>query len=179
MPIIYDWLAETFLGKPTTYGDDRSLTSWLLKRGEITVYNKNAITRTIVPENWRQLMRQQLRWKKSWIINSVITSRFIWKKQPFVSAFYYFPLVLISFLTPIMTFRALIYAPLAKGTLPFYHIIGVLLITGLLVLYYRFVDKTNKYWPYLYLWSLLTLFLWSFLIVWAAIRIQDRGWGTR
>lgn len=179
MPVIYHWLSERFLGRPTTYGDDRALTSWLLKRGESIIYNDRAITNTVVPSTWKQFFKQQLRWKKSWIINSFFTSKFIWKKQPFVSLFYYFPLVFISFITPVMTFRALIYAPLFKGIMPFYHIIGVLLITALMVIYYRHIDRKNKYWPYLFLWSLFNLFFLAFIIVWAAIRIQDRGWGTR
>ncbi|OGI29541.1 MAG: hypothetical protein A2288_01515 [Candidatus Moranbacteria bacterium RIFOXYA12_FULL_44_15] len=179
MPVLYHWLSESFLGRPTTYGDDRALTSWLLKRGESIIYNNKAITYTVVPENWKQFMKQQLRWKKSWIINAIITSRFIWKVQPFVSFFYYFPLVLISFLTPFMTFHALIYTPLTKGVLPFFHIAGVILVTALLVIYYRFLDKNNKYWPYLFLWSLLNLFFMSFILIWAAFKIQDRGWGTR
>lgn len=179
MPILYDWLSESFLGRPVTWGDDRALTSWLLKRGEKTVYNSQALAYTVVPNNWRQLLKQQLRWKKSWIINAFFTSRFIWKKQPFVSFFYYFPLIFISLLTPIMTFRALIFAPFTRGILPLYHIAGVILIAALMVIYYRFVDRKNKYWPYLFLWSILNLFILSFVIVWAAIKIQDRGWGTR
>ncbi len=179
MPIIYDWLSESFLGKPVTWGDDRALTSWLLKNGETTIYSKDAIAYTVVPDTWKKLFTQQLRWKKSWIINSIFTSKFIWKKQPFVSFFYYFPLVFISFLTPIMTFQALIYTPLTKGVLPLYHIIGVLLVTALMIMYYRYVDAKNKYWPYLFLWSMLNLFVLAFIIVWAAFKIQDRGWGTR
>jgi len=167
------------LGKPVTWGDDRALTSWLLKRGEKTVYSSKAIAYTVVPNNWKQLLKQQLRWKKSWIINSILTSRFIWKKQPFVAFFYYFPLVLISFLTPIMTFHALIYTPATKGILPLYHVTGVILVTALMVIYYRYIDRKNKYWSYLFLWSLLNLFLFPFIFVWAALRIQDRGWGTR
>ncbi len=179
MPILYDWLAEKFLGRPATWGDDRALTSWLLKEGKKTVFASKALAYTIVPENFRQLMTQQLRWKKSWIVNFLITSRFIFKKQPFVSVFYYFPLIIISLLTPIVAFRALIYAPIFNGIFPFYHIIGLMLLTALLVVYYRYLDKNNKYWPYLFLWSLLTFFVLSFVIVWAAIKIQDRGWGTR
>ncbi|MFA5776996.1 MAG: glycosyltransferase [Parcubacteria group bacterium] len=179
MPILYKWLSETFLGRPATWGDDRALTSWILKEGWKTIYADKAKVYTIVPENWKQLFTQQLRWKKSWIVNSIFTSKFIWKKQPFVSFFYYFPLVLISFLTPIMTFRALIYAPFTKGVMPFYHILGVLLVTALMVIYYRYIDQKNKYWPYLFLWSMFNLFCLSFVIVWAAVRIQDRGWGTR
>lgn len=179
MPVLYAWLEERFLGKPVTWGDDRALTSWLIKNGQKTVYNINAKAYTIVPSTWRQLFKQQLRWKKSWIINAVFTSKFIWKKRPFVAFFYYFPLVFISVLTPIMTFRALILAPLTKGVLPLYHVAGVTLVTLLMVVYYRFIDKNNKFWPYLFLWSFLNLFILSFMLVWAAIKIQDRGWGTR
>jgi hyaluronan synthase len=179
MPVLYSWLKERFLGKPVTWGDDRALTSWLIKRGEKTVYTRQALAYTVVPSTWRQLFKQQLRWKKSWIINAFFTSRFIWKQRPFMAFFYYFPLILISLLAPIMTFRALIYTPITHGILPLYHIIGIILITALIVIYYRFIDEKNKFWPYLFLWSLLNLFIFSFMLVWAGVRIQDRGWGTR
>ncbi|HRY82115.1 MAG TPA: glycosyltransferase family 2 protein [Candidatus Moranbacteria bacterium] len=179
MPIIYDWLSEHFLGKPATWGDDRALTSWLLKSGKRTIYNSEAIAYTVVPSSWKQLFTQQLRWKKSWIINAILTSRFIWKKQPFVAFFYYFPLVFISFLAPFITIYALIYAPFLKGSLPLCYIIGVILVTALIAVFYRYVDKKNKFWPYLFLWSLLTLFVFPFIFFWAAVKIQDRGWGTR
>lgn len=179
MPVLFPWLKEKFLGKPVTWGDDRALTSWLLKRGEKTVYTRRAQAYTIVPSTWRQLFKQQLRWKKSWIINAFFTSRFIWKKRPFMAFFYYFPLILISLLTPIMAFRALIYTPVSRGMLPLFYIAGICLVTGLIAIYCRFIDQKNKYWPYLFLWSFLNLFVLSFMLIWAAIRIQDRGWGTR
>lgn len=179
MPIIYNWLSESFLGRPVTWGDDRALTSWVIKTGGKTVFSSRALAYTVVPDNLRQLLKQQLRWKKSWIINFFFTIRFIFKKQPFVALFYYLPLIFISLLTPIMTFRALIYAPLTMGILPLYHIAGILIVTAIMVIYYRYLDKNNKYWPYLFLWSLFTMFVLSFMIVWAAVRIQDRGWGTR
>lgn len=179
MPVLFQWLGEKFLGKPVTWGDDRALTSWLLKAGWKTVYADKARAYTVVPDTWKKLLTQQLRWKKSWIVNFFITSRFIIKKQPFITFFYYFPLVLISFLAPIMTFRALIYAPIVHGIMPLYHFLGVMLLTTLFAVYYRYLDRTNKYWPYLFLWSMFTFFILSFMIAWAAVRIQDRGWGTR
>ncbi len=179
MPVLYDWLAESFLGKPVTWGDDRALTSHLLKRGGRTVFNDKAQAYTIVPENLKKLLVQQLRWKKSWIINFFFTIRFIFKKQPFVTAFYYLPLIAISFLTPIMAFDALVFTPLTTHAFPFYYVLGVLLITAIMALYYHYLDKNNKYWPYLFLWALFTMFVLSFVIVWAAVRIQDRNWGTR
>lgn len=179
MPVLFQWLGEKFLGKTVTWGDDRALTSWLLKSGWKTVYADKARAYTVVPDTWKKLLTQQLRWKKSWIVNFFITSRFIIKKQPFITFFYYFPLVLISLLAPIMTFRALIYAPIVHGIMPIYHFLGVMLLTTLFAVYYRYLDRTNKYWPYLFLWSIFTFFVLSFMIAWAAVRIQDRGWGTR
>jgi hyaluronan synthase len=179
MPVLDQWLNEKFLGLPVTWGDDRALTSQLLKLGHKTIYTDQVSAYTIVPENWKQLLTQQLRWKKSWIINAIFTSKFIWKKQPFVAALYYFPLVFVSFMTPFMTVRALFYLPFIKGVAPFFHIIGVMLITALLAVFCRILSKKESYWPYLFLWSLFNLFVLSFILFWAAIKIQDRGWGTR
>ena len=179
LPVIDDWLNEKFLGLPATWGDDRSLTSWIMKNGHGTVYTDRALAKTIVPNSVRTLFKQQLRWKKSWIVNAFLTSRFIWKVQPFVCIFYYFPLILVSLATPIVAFRAMIYTPLVYGVLPWYQIAGVLLITALIAVYYRYLDWSNPYWPYLFLWSTLNLFALSFIMFWAIIKIQDRGWGTR
>ncbi|MDR3559656.1 MAG: glycosyltransferase [Candidatus Pacebacteria bacterium] len=179
MPVIYHWLAETFLGKPVTWGDDRALTSWLIRTDWKTVYAKDALAYTVVPDTFKKLMKQQLRWKKSWIVNFFLTGKFIWKKQPFVSSFYYFPLIFISLMTPVMTFDALFWQPFVKGVFPIYHILGILMLTGIIALYYRYVDRKNKYWIYLFPWALVNLFVLSFVLVYAAFKIQDRGWGTR
>lgn len=179
MPVLDQWLNERFLGLPVTWGDDRALTSQLLKLGHKTVYTDQVAAYTIVPENWKQLLTQQLRWKKSWIINAIFTSKFIWRKQPFVAALYYFPLIFVSFMTPFMTVRALLYLPFIKGVAPFFHIIGVMLITALLAVFCRILSKKESYWPYLFAWSIFNLFVLSFILFWAAIKIQDRGWGTR
>lgn len=181
LPIIDQWENEKFLGLPVSWGDDRSLTSWVLKQGQKTLYLDQDHVRayTIIPENFRQLMKQQSRWKKSWIVNAFITGKFIWRKQPFVSLFYYYPLIAISFLTPLMAARALIYVPLKYHIFPVYHFLGILLIAAFIAVIYRSVAPKNKYWPYLFLWSLLNLFVLSFLMIWAALRIQNRGWGTR
>lgn len=179
MPVLDDWLNERFLGKPATWGDDRSLTSWVLKRDYRTVYTDRVQAYTIVPDTMRKLLRQQLRWKKSWIVNAFFTSKFIHRKQPFVAFAYYFPLLLISFLTPLVVFRSLVYATAVHQVLPLYYLLGVFLTTTLVLLYYRAVAPENKHWPYLYLWSLLNMFVLSFVLVFAAFRLNDRSWGTR
>jgi len=179
LPILDSWLNEIFLGKPVTWGDDRALTSWVLKLGHKIVYTDKVKAFTIVPDNVRQLFKQQLRWKKSWIINGIFTGRFIFGQHPFMAIFYFSPLLLISFLTPFMVFRAMIYSPVVYGTFPTYYVFGSMLVTSIIVIFYRIYEPNNKYWPYLYAWSFLNIAIFSYIIVYAAIRIQDRGWGTR
>ncbi|MBI2610141.1 glycosyltransferase family 2 protein [Candidatus Giovannonibacteria bacterium] len=178
LPILDQWLGEKFLGLPVTWGDDRSLTSWVIRRGYKTTYVENAKAMTVVPENSKQLIKQQLRWKKSWIINSYLTSRFIFRADSFFAAAYFFPLAIITILTPFVAVSALIVSPL-QGLWPLYYLIGLILINSLLVLYYRSLSPGNRFWPYFYAWTLFNTFFLSFLLFWAVIKIQDRGWGTR
>lgn len=179
MPVMDQWLKEKFLGDEVNYGDDRALTSWVLKQGFKTVYTDRVKAYTIVPENFKQLMKQQLRWKKSWIINGIFTSRFIFTKDPFIGVFYFLPLLVISFITPFIVLSGLVIFPLVNSVWPIYYLIGIFLVTTLFLLYYRYTSPNNKYWAYLYLWQILSIFVLSFVMFYAAIKIKDRGWGTR
>lgn len=179
MPIMDTWLNEHFFGLPVTWGDDRGLTNWVLKLGHRTIYTDKAQAFTICPDNLKQLLKQQIRWKKGWFVNSVFASKFIWKREPFVAFTYFFPLILITLITPIMATKALIYNPIVHGTLPFFYIAGVFLVACLITLYYRFVARENKYWPYLFVWSALNMVVLSFILFYALATIQNRAWGTR
>lgn len=59
-----DFLAQTFLGKPATFGDDRRLTYYALTEGQ-SVIQPTAIGWTDVPQTLQHYLRQQLRWNKS------------------------------------------------------------------------------------------------------------------
>ena len=102
LPLLDEWMEETFLGNPVPWGDDRALTSRVLKAGYRTIYSNKVKAETIVPENLRQLINQQIRWKKSWLVNAFYNARFIWKTQPFVAFTYYFPLAVGSYRCPII-----------------------------------------------------------------------------
>lgn len=65
-----DFLSQKFLGKPAVFGDDRRLTNYALLHGRV-VLQPTAVARTAVPERMRHFLRQQLRWNKSFIRESV------------------------------------------------------------------------------------------------------------
>lgn len=59
-----DFIAQRFMGKPCTFGDDRHLTNLTLLAGYRVVYTR-AEAWTEVPSGLRQYLRQQTRWGKS------------------------------------------------------------------------------------------------------------------
>jgi hypothetical protein len=117
-------------------------------------------------------------WQKSWIINAILTGRFIYKQRPFIAFLYFFPLVTWSLLRPCLVFQAIVYAPTVNvnGLLSIHYVLGPLLAPVIVAICYRLVGGHNRYLPYLFLWWPMNIFVLSF---YAVIRLQDRGWGTR
>lgn len=179
MPILKEWLDETFMGLPVTWGDDRALTNWVLKLGYDTVYTDKAKAYTICPDNLKQLLTQQVRWKKGWMVNSFFASKWIMKKHSFVALTYFFPLILVTVLAPFMALNALVVGPILDGHNPVYYFLGVILVASVITIFYRYVSRENKYWPYMFLWSILNMFILSFVLFYAVVSIQNRKWGTR
>ena len=179
MPILNTWLHEKFLGLPVTWGDDRGLTNWVLKLGYKTIYTHEAKAFTIVPENFKTFLKQQIRWKKGWFVNSVFASKFIFKRDRFVSLCYFFPLIAITLIAPFMAVRALLYSIHSGGESLIFYASGVLLIAGIITVFYRMVARENKYWKYLFVWAGINTVFLSVLLFYALATIQNRKWGTR
>ncbi len=178
-PILDKWLNEKFLGLPVTWGDDRALTNWVIKQGHSTVYNDEAQAFTKCPEKFKTFVKQQIRWKKGWFVNSVFASKFVIRKHPFVAFSYFFPLFFVTLMTPIVATRALIYSPIVNGTSPIYYIVGMFLVACTVTIYYKFTSKNNQYWPYIFAWATVNMTVLSFILFYALATIQNRKWGTR
>jgi hyaluronan synthase len=61
-----DFVGQTFLGKPCTYGDDRHLTNLVLIEGYQVRYAARAKCYTQAPTSFFALLKQQSRWGKSY-----------------------------------------------------------------------------------------------------------------
>jgi hyaluronan synthase len=180
VPILNNWLTEKFLGLPVTWGDDRSLTNRVLKQGYETLYSDRARAYTIVPDTFKTFLKQQIRWKKGWFVNSLFASRFVIKRDPFVALTYFFPLMIVTILTPFMAARAFIYTPLTQGmSSTVYYMLGVFAIALVFYFAYRYFARDNRYAGYVFLWAILNMLILSYMLVIALATIQNRGWGTR
>jgi len=170
------WLNQTFLGQRATFGDDRSMTNFIL-RNHRTGYQDTAVCRTIVPNTYSMFLKQQMRWKRSWLRESLIASRFMWKKEPFMGLSFYMG-VLVPILAPVIVLYNLIYIPLAHRVFPSAFLVGMLLMALLMSMAQLFLRKSSTWvfgiWFCLYYEAVL---LWQMPIAW--FTFWKSTWGTR
>lgn len=171
-----DWLNQTFLGKRATFGDDRSMTNFILRHNR-TGYQDTAICSTIVPNTNKMFLKQQMRWKRSWLRESLIAGRFMWKKEPFMALFFYMGLMVPIF-APIIVLYNLIYVPLMNRVFPLPFIVGMLLMAALMSMAQLFLRKSSTWiygiWFCLYYEFIL---LWQMPVAW--FTFWHSTWGTR
>ncbi len=177
LEVLNKWKNQKFLGVRCTYGDDRSLTNYLLQKGYSALYAPEAKVYTIVPENFRQFMKQQLRWKKSWVRESFRAGIFMWKRNPIISLIFYLGIIL-PLLAPIIVIRAMFWYPYLTGIPPYSYLIGLGLMSLAYGLYY-YAHTNDKNWFY----GVLFATFYTLVLVWqlpyAIINMRDASWGTR
>src|SRR3989344_3864010 len=117
------WLKQRFLGGDCTFGDDRSLTNYMIRK-YLAVYSPEAKAHTVVPDTFGKYVRQQQRWKKSWVRESFIASTFMWRKN-ILAALSFYSYVILAFSAPIVFIRAVIWQPYLYGSIPVAYLGGL------------------------------------------------------
>jgi cellulose synthase/poly-beta-1,6-N-acetylglucosamine synthase-like glycosyltransferase len=158
--------------------EDREMTSHMLKQWEVA-YCESAKVLTEVPDTLPRFIRQQIRWKKSFIRNMFFTGSFYWRK-PKLMAFVYYTSVLFTLISPFIAFRAIVLLPL-QGDIwsgPLY-LAGIIYVSMLFGLDYKLHNPNSHYWIYRPLLSLLSTLVISWLIFYSALTINKNAWLTR
>src|SRR4051812_36943263 len=179
MPRLAWWEDQRFLGRPSTFGDDRSLTNCVLRDWRV-VYHADAVSHTIVPDGFQQFMKQQTRWKRSWTRESLLVAGFMWRKHPVAALAVYVGMVL-PLLAPVSAVRALAWHPLAGGhTAPFLYLVGIYSMALVYSLYYAL--RRRDYGP-LWLFGVAFVFFYLIFLIWqtyyAIFTARSSSWGTR
>lgn len=178
MPHLPAWEHQWFMGAPATVGDDRSLTNVVLREWRV-VYEARAVSHTIVPTTLRGFLRQQTRWKRSWTRESLIVSRFIWRKNPLAAVATYAG-VLLPLVAPIAAVRALLWLPVHGAGAPLIYLAGLYSLALMYGLYYAARHRpTDALW----LWGVAFVFFYLVFLLWqtyyAMITANRTTWGTR
>ena len=170
------WLNQKFLGQRATFGDDRSMTNFILRHNR-TCYQDSAVCMTIVPSSYVMFLKQQMRWKRSWLRESLIAARYIWKKEPFMSLSFYMGLV-VPIAAPVIVLYNLIYVPIMHRVFPVTFVVGMLLMALLMSMAQMFLRRSTTWifgmWFCLYYEAVL---LWQMPVAW--VTFWKSTWGTR
>jgi len=173
------WIKQTFLSRPATFGDDRSLTNFLLEKNKKAkvLYDSRAVTRTIVPDKYWKFFRQQMRWKRSWFRESLRACLFMWRKQPLMSLSFYLGFIL-PVLGPAIVFRAMVLVPFFRNGSPLTYILGIFLMSTLMSSAYL-LAKRSRLWIYGTPFCFFYMFILVWQLPWAILTFWRTTWGTR
>ncbi|PXW92085.1 hyaluronan synthase [Streptohalobacillus salinus] len=171
-----DWLNQTFLGQKATFGDDRSMTNFILKHHR-TSYQDQAVCSTVVPSSYRGFLKQQMRWKRSWLRESLRGLTFMWKKEPFMFLFFFIGLV-VPILAPVIVLYNMVYVPLTYHVFPTTFLVGLTLM-ALMLSFAHLLFKRSNMWGF----GLLFVIFYEFVLLWqmpvAWVTFWKSTWGTR
>ena len=97
---------RNILGVPIKYGEDRFLTHQIVRRGYRTVMTMDALCFTKAANTMRGYFNQQLRWKRSNIVDFVVGVGHAWKLHPLL-CLHYLSLLLLLLVYPLLIFAHL------------------------------------------------------------------------
>ncbi|WP_235901595.1 glycosyltransferase family 2 protein [Pseudoramibacter porci] len=170
------WINQKFLGHKATFGDDRAMTNFVLRHHQCT-YQDTAVCSTIVPKAHRVFLKQQMRWKRSWLRESLTAGEFMWRKEPFAMINFYIGLV-VPMLAPAIVVYNLMIVPFTQHIFPKTFLLGLLLMSMMMSIAQLFFRKSSTwlfgFWFCVYYEVVL---LWQMPIAW--FTFWKSTWGTR
>jgi cellulose synthase/poly-beta-1,6-N-acetylglucosamine synthase-like glycosyltransferase len=95
------------LGVPIKYGEDRFLTRQIIKAGYKTVLTLDAVSHTVAPSTLGGYFSQQIRWRRSNMVDYIGGVSHAWKLPPVVSL-HYFSLFALLLVYPAVIFESLL-----------------------------------------------------------------------
>ena len=174
-----DWRNRKVFGTTSTFGDDRSLTNFVLKENMKVIYCREAKASTIVPEEYQKFIKQQLRWKKSWIREGMFgAAYFMWKKHPIASVAFYINLI-IPIVGPFIVLYGLFGKILSGEWVSTLLFCLSLSLMSLAYGFYHYAQTKHKDFLYSIPFTLFYSVVLVWQMPWAIIKLNDNSWGTR
>lgn len=178
---IKEWVNQKFLNSLCTHGEDRGLTTQILKAGYMTRFQSNAIVYTKVPSSFSQMIRMYLRWTRSYVRESILFAGFMFTKyrtkhrilpvldfffENIIHPFHIFFVTILTYIfiiNPLFLIRYLAFMVLFSFLISLYNL------------------RTNNSLSFLYgiPYALITAFFMWWVVPFAAISVKSQSWVTR
>jgi hyaluronan synthase len=178
--VLEPWMNQKFLGIRCTYGEDRSLTNYILSLGYNSVYQRTGVVHTVVPWTYQKLCKMYLRWDRSYVRETIRFARIVWKRPFWPRLISLIDLLITNMRYPIGWVSLVLFITLSINEpatiLRLFCVIGF--FSSLNMIYYLYTERS---WLFLYgilyaYFSFLALF-WIF--PYALFTVRARNWGTR
>lgn len=180
-PILEEWRRQTFMGLPANIGEDRALTNLVLRQGFYTVYQRNAVVYTKVPETYRGLVRMYLRWDRSNFRENWVQLKFIFSN--YRPKHRLLPII-DYFMTQIEFPLTYLFLGMLLFSMVIYPIVMVKFFAGLGVftliwMYYYIHQERDLEFIYGILYSYFAFFFLNWVQPWAFLTVRNDRWLTR
>lgn len=174
------WVNQKFMGVACTYGEDRSMTNYILAQGYDTVYQRAAVVHTIVPLAYWQLCKMFLRWDRSYVREEIRFAWIVWKRPPRARFIAVIDALVTNLRYPI-SWAALV----LLVSIIFWHpatLVRFLCVIGIVacfnMLYYL---RSERSWDFVY--GIFYAFYSAFALFWifpyAIVTVRAKSWLTR
>ncbi len=183
-PLMEEWVNQTFMGRPSGIGEDRAITSMLIRENWRVVFQHNAIAFTKMPVTYRNVCKMLIRWTRSDVRENIIMLNHVLRRfEPlnFELLGLQLNLVLqsIALLLPFLFIPMALYAFFVSPiSFCYYTVIGTIVWSVIPAIIYaiRYSWKESV-WSYIYgLYSIPCL---SWICVYSVITMQNSKWMTR
>jgi len=182
LKILPGWRKQKFLKASCQHGEDRSLTSLILKKGYLVKYQSNAVVNTRVPEKVSEANKMYLRWTRSAVRESWFFARFIFLRGR--RKYYVLPAIDFFFqskLHPLhLTGLALLTCSIfIRPDFFFNQLIFLIVLSLALNLNNYRVQKNFKWLYYGALQGLFAFFFQWWIVPYSIITVRDQNWLTK
>ncbi len=182
MPVLEQWINQTFMGVASDIGEDRSMTNYILKQGYHVLFQKNAYVLTNTPLHFKGLYKMFIRWERSNVRENIQMSKFAFtnfRKGSTTGArvllLNQWLKVLLAYPLTISMLFFLIAFPIQSITTA---LVGILLFSSIQVLFYaNKYNIKNSLWAYTY--SIFYTFALFWITPYAIATASRSGWLTR
>jgi hyaluronan synthase len=128
------------------------------------------------PHTFAAFIRQQIRWRKSFIRSIFATGKVYWRR-PLPAAVLYYLQMGLKFFRPFIVLKTLVLLPLTGDYFTGALFISAVLFTGMIYgVDFRLRNPGSPLWVYRPLMTLLSTFILTWLLIYSAITIRKMSW---
>jgi hyaluronan synthase len=178
--VLDEWVEQRFLGVHCTYGEDRSLTNYILAGGYDTLYQRSAVVYTIVPQTYSKLAKMFLRWDRSYVREEIRLARIVWRRRPKARLITLSDMLIKNMRYPIgyAVLAIMVKMSVSDPT----TVLRLLFAIGIMALFNMFYYlRSERSWDFLYgmLYAYFSFFGLFWIFPWAVLTVRSRSWMTR